>query len=50
MACAFEHGKKIFILNDMPEDYEGGASIKFEIEMFRPIVLHGELDLVKGDA
>lgn len=40
---AFEHGKKIFILNDLPEDTAGGASIRFELEMFRPVILQGDL-------
>lgn len=43
IAYAFEHGKKIFILNDLPEDGQGGANIRFEIEMFRPTVLRGDL-------
>ena len=47
MAYAFEHGKKIFILNDIPDDSEGGPNIRFEIEMFKPIVLHGDLSKIK---
>lgn len=48
MAYAFEHGKKIFILNDIPEDSENGPNIRFEIEMFRPVVLHGNLAIIEG--
>jgi hypothetical protein len=47
MCYAFEHGKKIFILNDLPEDSELGAKVRFEIEMFRPIILKGKLEDVK---
>lgn len=43
MAYAFEHNKKIFVLNDLPNDGIGGASIRFELEMFRPTVLGGDL-------
>lgn len=31
MAYALEHGKKIFIFNDIPEDCEAGASMRYEI-------------------
>lgn len=47
MAYAFEYGKKIYVLNDIPEDYEGGASVRFEIEMFRPVVMKGRLEMIK---
>lgn len=43
MCYAFEHNKKIFILNDLPDDPEKGSKIRFELEMFRPIVLNGKL-------
>jgi len=46
MCYAFEHDKKIFILNDIPEDSESGPKIKFEIEMFEPIVLNGNLSKI----
>lgn len=47
MTYAFEYGKKIFILNDLPEDYELGPKIRFEIEMFKPTILGGDLSMVK---
>lgn len=47
MAYAFEHGKKIFILNDIPADATSGPNIQFEIEMFNPEVLHGDLTGIK---
>lgn len=47
MAYAFEHDKKIFILNDLPEDSELGPKIKFEIEMFKPVILQGNLSKVE---
>jgi hypothetical protein len=43
MCYAFEYGKKIFILNDIPEDSEFGPNIQFEIKMFRPTILNGDL-------
>lgn len=46
MAYAFEHGKKIFVLHDIPEDPEYGANIRFEIEMFEPVILNGDLSKV----
>ena len=47
MAYAFEYGKKIFILNDIPADATSGPNIQFEIEMFKPEVLHGDLTGIK---
>ncbi len=47
LAYAFEHGKKIYILNDIPEDSTCGPKIRFEIEMFSPIVLHSKLEDVR---
>ena len=46
MGYAFEHGKKIFILNNIPEDGKSGPKIKFEIEMFKPIILNGDLSKI----
>lgn len=43
MAYAFEHEKKIFILNDLPDD----PKIRFEVEMFNPVMLYSDLGLVK---
>lgn len=47
IAYAFEHGKKIFILNDLPEDSAMGPKIRFELEMFMPVVLHGKLEDIR---
>lgn len=47
IAYAFEHGKKIFILNDLPKDSSDGPNIRFEIEMFKPTVLLGDLSKIK---
>jgi hypothetical protein len=44
---AFEHGKEIFILNDLPENSERGPRIRFELEMFEPVVLRGDLRGIK---
>jgi hypothetical protein len=47
IAYAFEHRKKIFILNDLPEDSVAGPKIRFELEMFKPVVLHGKLEDIR---
>jgi hypothetical protein len=39
MAVAFEHGKKIFLVNPTPKD----SSYKEEIESMRPIIINGDL-------
>lgn len=36
-----------YILNDIPKYHEGGASVRFEIEMFRPVVMKGRLEMIK---
>ena len=46
IAYAFEHGKKIFILNDLPQDGDDGPNIRFELDMFQPVILHGDLSKI----
>jgi len=43
---AFYHDKKIFLLNPIPKD-ERLSCIADEIEVVKPIVLNGNLDLIK---
>ena len=43
---AFYHGKKIFLLNPVPTD-ERLSFIAGEMESCRPVVLNGNLDLIR---
>ena len=43
MAVAFEHGKKILVLNPLPKD----SHYIEEIESMKPIVLNGDIENIK---
>jgi len=47
LGYAFEHGKKIFVLNDLPADPPVGMTPLDELEMFEPVVLNGDLGKIK---